>query len=158
MQQGFYELHEGIWIPALSVSGQLFWCRESQEQLFRGSHPFRYVTKAGIIRDTQPDFISDGGTKPWWTWGIVDHPYGKHLPCYYNHDSDYDKINSMPLSWIERRRKRKQADREFLESMRWLNKQLGVDSRWQSIVKRGKYRAVRMFGWIRKRGKPDANK
>lgn len=145
MKQGFYENHDGVWIPVLTVSGGLFWSESLEKQLFRGSHCVRYVDSRGGINDTRPQFVSDGGSKPWWAWGLFGHPYDRHFPAYYNHDSEYDKIRQWDyLTWWQRRAERKLADWRFRDAMRWLDDQHGIES----LAARIKYFAVRWFGWV----------
>ena len=147
MKQGFYIYINDAWQPTLTIPGEHFWCPSRRKQMFRGRYAVASVDSRGGINITRAEFESDGGSKPWFSWPIVGHPYDRHFPAYYDHDGWYDKIRRSVKSWRERRRLRKEADWHFRDMMRWLDGQHGIGSRWERFKKRGKHRTVRLFGW-----------
>ena len=147
MKQGYYIYKDGCWVPTLSIPGEKYWCPTRRKQMFRGQYTVRSVDSRGGINDTSAGFESDGGSKPSWSWLFIGHPFDRHFPAYYDHDSEYDKIRRADLTWRERRSRRKVADWRFRDMMRWLDEQHGIGSWWERFKKRGKYRTVRLFGW-----------
>ena len=147
MKQGYYIYKDGIWIPTLTIPGEKYWCPTRRKQMFRSTYAVRSVDSLGNINDTPPAFECDGGSKPWWSWLFVGHPFDRHFPAYFDHDSEYDKIREADLTRRQRRKARKLADWRFLDGMRWLDNQHGITSRRERAKKHIKYRAVRAMGW-----------
>lgn len=99
-------------------------------KLWRLLTPFEYHRDNGEIISAKKDFITDFGSKPFFTWFLVGSPTDEGGPGYVIHDFTY-RYRLFP---------RRICDRIFLEIM----KVLGMG--WW---KRGTiYNFVRWFGWI----------
>ena len=145
MTQGYYIYRDG-WIPTLTIPGEKFWCPSRKKQMFRGQYAVRSVDSRGGINDTPAGFECDGGSKPSWSWAFVGHPFDRHFPAYFDHDSEYAQMRDANLSGRELRESRSIADWRFLDGMRWLDNQHGIRARRERAKKHIKYGVVRVAG------------
>jgi len=99
-------------------------------KLFRLHRSFKYKSI-----EVPKGYITDGGTKPWFSWVFVGTPYDEALECYVIHDFMCDN----PDRWT-----RKEADDTFLEMMEELE-----DENGKKILSEAKrelmYRAVALM-------------
>ena len=146
MKQGYYIYRDG-WITTLTIPGEKFWCPTRKKQMFRGQYAVRSVDSRGNVNDTPAGFECDGGSKPTWSWLFVGHPFDRHFPAYFDHDSEYDQIREADLTRRKRRKARKLSDWRFRDGMRWLDNEHGITSRRERAKKHIKHRVVRAFGW-----------
>lgn len=47
---------------------------------------FEYHRDNGIVIRAEKDFITDFGSKPWWSWSLVGSPTDEASPAYIIHD------------------------------------------------------------------------
>ena len=159
ISQGYYVRRRGEWLPldevrlSHTVGGHRDEARLLETILYIGKHGGCVLVHQGSK--------TDGGSKPWWSWAVVGHPWDEYLPCYVVHDAGCDEANTLLelgiVSNREARAMRRRADLRFLEGMRWLGEHaLANATDWRARLKRRlQYRAVRCAAlrMIRKRRK-----
>ena len=145
--QGYYVRRHGEWRPLDSVRLAHTIGPVTDDATLLES--IVYIGAKGDCAIARAGMKTDGGSKPWWSWILVGHPWEDYLPCYVVHDSECDAarflLETEAIDVDLARAMRKKADRRFLEGMRWLSTQSASGARgwWGRIARRLQYRAVR---------------
>ena len=114
---------------------------------------FAYVDAYGFLHRARTGLVFDGGSKPWWTWPIVGHPWNEYLPAYVIHDQQCDDIRVArdlgAISADVARQHRRISDNLFREGMTWLKRnKLNRAGSWvRRLEVQVKYLAVRLHAW-----------
>ncbi len=143
--QGYYAYRTGQWVPTDSVRVEKFLGERA-----RLLEDIAYIAADGSLHAARENLVFDGGSKPHWSQPIVGHPWNEYLLSYAVHDQDctdiLDALAAGFVSLLAARQRRAEADRYFLEGMRWIKRSLldRTRSRWERAKLRAKYVAVRM--------------
>ena len=105
-----------------------------------------YIDEAGGEHLAPVGLLTDGGSKPRWSWAVFGHPYDPHyLPAYVVHDAECEAAHRVAACDPARAAVlRLHADRTFREGVLHLGA-----SRWRAA---SYYRAVRFGAWFAARG------
>ena len=139
LPQGYYmrRAEADAWEPCAEVALAHIVGRDE----CRTIHDILYIDAAGGEHLAGAGTITDGGSKPRWTWAIFGHPFDRHyLRAYVVHDAECDA--AWHIYGIDRDRGRLlrlHADRTFRRGVRWLGA-----GPWRAA---SYYRAVRVGAW-----------
>ena len=107
----------------------------------RLTHELLYVDSDGVEHYTGAGLLTDGGSKPRWSWLWFGHPYDpRFLRAYVTHDGACDRARWVFKMDADRGRLlRLHADRTFRNGVLWLG------AGWWRAA--SYYRAVRCGAW-----------
>ncbi len=143
--QGYYAFRDCVWVATVSVRVEKFLGERA-----RLLEDIAYIAADGTLHAAREDLIFDGGTIPRWAQPVVGHPWSEYLLSFAVHDQDcadiLDALAAGFISLLLARQRRAEADRYFLEGMRWIKRALldRARSRWERTKLRAMYVAVRL--------------